>query len=142
MQLALLNQLSQVQFGKNFGYTLPLTCLLELLTAENLRETNISVSRSHLLFLFFRYLKKVFEEEINKNKEGNSLVINLVILNFELPSTFLYVLCELFIKYAVLCGNNIVLVKIRDSLFRVTNRCKVTSKLSLSSVSEFKFCAP
>ena len=94
-------------------------------------------------FLFFRYLEKVFKEEINKNKEGNSLVINLVILNFELTSTFLYALCELFIKYAVLCGNNIVLVKIRDSLFRVTNRCiKVTSKLSLSSVSEFKFCAP
>ena len=79
MQLALLNQLSQVQFGKNFGYTLPLTCLLELLTAENLRETNISVSRSQLLFLFFRYLKKVFKEEINKNKEGNSLVINCYI---------------------------------------------------------------
>ena len=51
-------------------------------------------------FLFFRYLEKVFKEEINKNKEGNSLVINLVILNFELTSTFLYALCELFISYS------------------------------------------
>ena len=41
---------------------------------------------------------------------------NLVILNFELPSAFLYALCELFEKYAILCGNNSVLGKIRDSL--------------------------
>ena len=34
-----------------------------------------------------------------------------------------------------------VLVKIRESLLCVTNRCiKVTSKLILSSVSRFKFC--
>ena len=41
---------------------------------------------------------------------------NLVILNFELPSAFLYALCELFEKWAILCGNNSVLGKIRDSL--------------------------
>ena len=39
---------------------------------------------------------------------------NLVILNFELPTAFLYASCELFEKYAVLCGNNSVLVKIRN----------------------------
>ena len=66
---------------------------------------------------------------------------NLVILNFELPSAFLYALYELFERWAVLCGNNSVLVKIRDSLLCVTNRCiKVTSKLILPSTSRFKFC--
>ena len=33
---------------------------------------------------------------------------NLVILNFELPPAFLYALCELLEKYAVLCRNNSV----------------------------------
>ena len=33
---------------------------------------------------------------------------NLVILNFELPSAFLYALCELLEKQAALCGNNSV----------------------------------
>ena len=42
---------------------------------------------------------------------------NLVILNFELPSAFLYALCELFEKYAVLCENDSVLVKIRAACF-------------------------
>ena len=45
---------------------------------------------------------------------------NLVILNFELPSVFLYALCELFEKQAVLCGRNSVSVKIRDSLLCLT----------------------
>ena len=68
---------------------------------------------------------------------------NLVILNFELPSAFLYVLCELFEKEAVLCGNNNVLVKIRNSLLCVRNRyIKVTSKLNLPSISRFKLCPP
>ena len=68
---------------------------------------------------------------------------NLVILNFELPSAFLYALCELFEKQAVLCENNSVLVKIRDSLLCVANRCiKVSSKLILPSVSRFKFYPP
>ena len=31
---------------------------------------------------------------------------NLAILNFQLPSAFVYVLCELLEKQAVLCGNN------------------------------------
>ena len=44
---------------------------------------------------------------------------NFVILKFALLSAFLYVLCELFEK----CRNNSVLVKIRDSLLCVTNRC-------------------
>ena len=46
----------------------------------------------------------------------NFQAFNLVILNFELPSAFLYALCELFEKWAILCGNNSVLGKIRDSL--------------------------
>ena len=33
---------------------------------------------------------------------------NLVILKFELPSAFLYALCELLENEAVLCGNNSV----------------------------------
>ena len=37
--------------------------------------------------------------------------------NFELPSAFLYALCELFEKYAVLCENDSVLVKIRAACF-------------------------
>ena len=64
-----------------------------------------------------------------------------VILNFELPSTFLYALCELFEKWVVLCVNNSVLVKIRDNLLGVTNHCiKLTSKLIFTSISRFKFC--
>ena len=61
-------------------------------------------------------------------------------LNFELLSALLYAVCELFVKWAVLCGNNIVLVKIRDS---VTSNCiKVTSKLILGLGSRFEFCPP
>ena len=68
---------------------------------------------------------------------------NLVILKFELPSAFLYALCELFEKLAVLCKYNSVLVKIRDSLLCVTNHCiNVTSKLILPSISRFKFDPP
>ena len=68
---------------------------------------------------------------------------NSVVLNFELPAAFLYALYELFKKYAVLCGNNSALVKIRDSLLYATN-CfiKVISKIILPSVSRFKFCPP
>ena len=36
----------------------------------------------------------------------NFQAFNLVILNFELPSAFLYALCELLEKQVVLCGNN------------------------------------
>ena len=68
---------------------------------------------------------------------------NLVVLNFELPSAFLYALCELLEKKAVLCGNNSVLVKIRDSFLCVTNRCiKVSSKVILPSISRFKYYPP
>ena len=68
---------------------------------------------------------------------------NLVVLNFKLPSAFLYALCELFEIEAVLCQNNSVLVKVRDSLFCVTNGCiKVTSKLILRSIFRFRFCPP
>ena len=42
---------------------------------------------------------------------------NLGILNFELPSAFLY---ALFKKQSVLCGNSSILMKIRDSLLCVT----------------------
>ena len=38
----------------------------------------------------------------------NFQTFNLVILNFELPSAFLYELCELLGKRAVLCENNSV----------------------------------
>ena len=38
----------------------------------------------------------------------NFQAFNLVILNFELPSTFLYALCDSLKKKAVLCGNNSV----------------------------------
>ena len=76
-------------------------------------------------------------------QKANFQGFNLVILNFELPSAFLYASCELIEKYAVLCGNNSVLVKIRDSLLCVTNWCiKVTSKLILPSVSRFKLLHP
>ena len=55
--------------------------------------------------------------------------IILVTLDFELPSAFLYESRRSLNIYAVLCGNNSVSVKIRDSLLFVTNRCiKVTRK--------------
>ena len=68
---------------------------------------------------------------------------NLIILNFELPFAFYFALCELFKKHNVLCGNNSVLVKTRDSLLCSRKRCiKVAIKLILSLVSRFKFCPP
>ena len=142
-------------FWEKFSFHLT-SCLLELLAAENLRETHISISRSHLLFLFFRCLEKGFEEERNKNKDENNRgvttsqlpqkemgtmkflaltsyllaritltlmssfaitiyfqkvnfqALNLLILNFELSSAFLYALCELLEKQTVLFGNNSV----------------------------------
>ena len=48
------------------------TCLLELLAAEHLCETKPSVVYLIYCFLFFRSREKSFEEEINKNKDGNS----------------------------------------------------------------------
>ena len=53
--------------------------------------------------MLFRCLEKACEEESNKNKEKNSDLIgkqglNLVILNFELPSALCYALGELFKK--------------------------------------------
>ena len=65
--------------------------------------------------------------------------INLVIKDFELSSAFSYESCQSFKKLAILCGNNSVSVKIRDSLICVTNRCiKVTSKHILPSVYRVK----
>ena len=76
-------------------------------------------------------------------QKANLQGFDLVILSFHLPSAFLYVLCELFEIWAVLCRNNSVLLKIRNKLLCVTNRCiKVTSKLILPSVSRFKFYPP
>ena len=69
-----------------------------------------------------------------------SIFRDLVILNFVFPYALLHASCQLFEKQAVLCENNSVLLRIRDSLLSVTNRCiKVTSKLILPSVSKFKF---
>ena len=42
---------------------------------------------------------------------------NLVILNFDLSSAFLYASCQLVEKQAVLCGNNIILLKTRQLAF-------------------------
>ena len=85
-------------------------------------------------YFFFLFFLAFFQRV---NFQG----INLVVLNFELPSTFLYALCELFEKWVVLCVNNSVLVKIRDNLLGVTNHCiKLTSKLIFTSISRFKFC--
>ena len=56
-----------VQFGKNFTY------FLAPLAAEYLHETNISIGISHLLFfVLLDAVKKSFEEERNKNKDGHS----------------------------------------------------------------------
>ena len=88
------------------------TIFLEFLAGEYLRETNISILYLNYGFLLFRCLQKAFKEEGNNNKEGNSWVVttslnpwkvnfqgfNLVIFNFELPSAFLYALCELLHK--------------------------------------------
>ena len=46
------------------------TCLLELLSAEHLRETNISIFVSHSLMVTCSL--DVFEEERNENEKGKS----------------------------------------------------------------------
>ena len=149
MQVAWLDQLDQVHFGKNFSYILP------PLASQNYLLQSISVKLLyHFLyliycFLFFRCRRKGFEEERNKNKDGNSRGVttsqllqteigmmkflaltsnntdfNVIFcyagcfqkinfqefnlctyINFELPSAFLYALCELLEEQAVLCGN-------------------------------------
>ena len=183
-----INVTALVQFKKNLRYIVP------PLASQNYLLQSISVKliyQSLYLtngYLFFRCLEKLFEEERNKNKEGNNRGVttsqlpqkqigilkflaltlyllarttltlisssscfqnvnfqgfNLVISNFELSSAFLYASCELLEKQPVLCRNNSILVRIRDSLLCVTNRCiKVTSKLMLPSVSRFKFYPP
>ena len=55
---------------ENFYFYLTSTCLLEFLAAEYLRETNISIFKSHLFFLFFRCREKGFQEERSKDKDG------------------------------------------------------------------------
>ena len=67
---------------------------------------------------------------------------NLVIWNFELPSEFLYALVSYSKNSLFYVKKYSVLLKIRDSLLCVTNRCiKVTGKLIWPSVSRFKFCS-
>ena len=57
---------------EKFELHLTSTCLLELLAAEYLRETNNQFLYLIYGYLFFRCLEKVFKEERNKNKEGNN----------------------------------------------------------------------
>ena len=59
---------------EKFELHLTSTCLSKILAAEYLRETNISVIIIIIIngYLFFRCLKKVFEEEKNENKKENS----------------------------------------------------------------------
>ena len=52
-----------VQFGKKLSYVLP---------PFYLSSNYLLIFISHLWLWFFRCLEKVFEEERNKNKEGNS----------------------------------------------------------------------
>ena len=71
-QMAWLNQLNQVQFGKNFSY------ILSPLASQNYLLQSISVKLIYQFlyliycFLFFRCREKSFEEERNKNKDGTS----------------------------------------------------------------------
>ena len=66
---------------------------------------------------------------------------NLIIWNFELPSELLYALVSYSKNSLFYVKKYSVLLKIRDSLLCVTNRCiKVTSKLILPSVSILKYC--
>ena len=91
------------------------------------------------LYLLARITLNFKQQRITLNFQG----FNLVILNFELPFAFLYTSYELFEKWVVLCRNNSVLMKIRDTLIFVTNCCtKVTGKLTLPSVSRFNFSPP
>ena len=72
LQPLVINTTGQVQFGKNLIYILsPLA--LELLSAEYLHEVQIyQFLYPNNGYLFFRCLERVFKEERNKNKEGNS----------------------------------------------------------------------
>ena len=71
----------------------------------------------------------------------NFLGFNLVIWNFELPSEVLYALVSYSQNSLFYVKIIAFLLKIRDSLLCVTNRCiQVTSKLILPSISRFKFC--
>ena len=72
----------------------------------------------------------------------NFYVSNLVISNFELPSTFLYALVGLIssVNSLFYVKKYSVSVKPRDILLCLTNCCiNVTSKLILPSISRFKF---
>ena len=113
-----------------------LRCYIKLVTIE--RDQNDEILGFDLLFIgqnntdfnsssaTIGYFQKVSFQGCN--------------LNFELPSAFMYASCELFDKQAVLCGNNSILLKIRDSLFCVTNRCiNVTSKKIMATVSTLNF---
>ena len=186
LQLHLVEPTLPGSVSEKFQLHITSSCLLELLVSEYLRETNISIFISHLLFSVLQMLRKILRRRKKQEKrwkqsryynklvtverdqddeiltfdlafvaQNNTIAItacfqkvhfqgfNLVILKFELPSAFLYALCELFEKQAVLFGNNSVLVKIRHSLLCETNHCmKVTSKLFLPSISRFKFFPP
>ena len=61
--MAWLNQLSQVQFEKNFLFYLISTCLLELLAAEYLRETNINFYISFIDFCSLDAVKKASKKK-------------------------------------------------------------------------------
>ena len=58
--------------SEKFQSHLTSTCLLGLLAAEYLHETNISIFYLIYCVLFFRCLEKGFEEERKKNKDGNN----------------------------------------------------------------------
>ena len=67
--MAWLNQLNQVQFGKNVRLYLTSTCLLELLAAEYLRETNISIFFiSFIVFCSLDAVKKASKKKETKIK--------------------------------------------------------------------------
>ena len=78
--VAWLNQLNQVQFGKNFNDILP------PLASQNYLLQSISLKLIyHFLyliycFLFFRCREKGSKEERNKNKDGNSRSVTTSLL--------------------------------------------------------------
>ena len=72
LQSLVINTTGLVQFGNNLSY------IFSPLASQNFSLQNISMKLIYQFlypnngYLFFRYLERIFEEERNKNKEGNS----------------------------------------------------------------------
>ena len=91
------------------------------ITTSQLPQKTIAMMK--FLALTLHFLARItltlisFSAIIDYFQKVNFQGFNLVTLNFELSSVFLYASCQLGEKQAVLCGNNIILLKTRQLAF-------------------------